>query len=213
MAVVFTSIDSITIDGIPAGNIVDVVSNHSPRRAEVLAAYRVFVDAEKAKRDEAVAKLESDKTKLTTELATATTQLEAVTQAKKTLEGQVASLTSDKAELQERVNELVMDVDTRDAKIAELEATIVELTPPPKPESVTPAQIRIWLLSNGIDLETVAGMIQAIPDETTRKIAQVRWEYGLVVLREDPLVQQMGAALGLTVQQMDAAFVAASQIT
>jgi len=56
-------------------------------------------------------------------------------------------------------------------------------------------------------------MIQAIPDETTRKIAQVRWEYGLVVLRDDPLVQQMGASLGLTSEQMDAAFFAASQIT
>jgi len=47
MSVFFTSIDSITIDGIPAGNIVDVISNHAPRRAEVLAAYRVFVEAEK----------------------------------------------------------------------------------------------------------------------------------------------------------------------
>jgi hypothetical protein len=93
MAVVFTTIDSITIDGIPAGNIVDVVSNHAPRRAEVLSAYRVFVEAEKAKRDEVVVKLEADKAKLTTDLATATSQLEATTQAKTTLEGQVKTLT------------------------------------------------------------------------------------------------------------------------
>ena len=53
MAVVFTTIDSITIDGIPAGNIVDVISNHAPRRAEVLAAYREFVEAEKAELEEA----------------------------------------------------------------------------------------------------------------------------------------------------------------
>ncbi len=53
MAVVFTTIDLISIDGIPAGNIVDVVSNHTPRRAEVLAAYRVFVATEKAELEDA----------------------------------------------------------------------------------------------------------------------------------------------------------------
>jgi hypothetical protein len=53
MSVVFTTIDSITIDGIPAGNIVDVISNHAPKRAEVLAAYQVFVDAQKAELEEA----------------------------------------------------------------------------------------------------------------------------------------------------------------
>ncbi len=102
---------------------------------------------------------------------------------------------------------------THQASIAELEAKIVELTPPPKPESVTPAQIRLWLIANGISLGTVAQMIQSIQDDATRAAAQVRWEYGLVVLRDDPLVQQMGTALGLTTEQMDAAFLAASQIT
>ncbi len=98
------------------------------------------------------------------------------------------------------------------ATIATLEATIVELTPPPKPASVTPAQIRLWLISNGISLDTVAQMIAAIPHEATREAASVRWEYGLVVLRDDPLVQQIGSALGFTTEQMDAAFLHASQI-
>lgn len=115
--------------------------------------------------------------------------------------------------LEEKHTEANATIATLQAKIESLEATIVELTPPPKPESVTPAQIRLWLIANGISLDTVAQMISAIPDEATRASAQVRWEYGLVVLREDPLVQQMGAALGLTTEQMDAAFVAASQIT
>lgn len=159
-------------------------------------------------------------TELENDLATKTSQLEAVTQAKTALDLQVATLTTEKQALTSQVAELQTDLDEANQHIANylatiesLEATIVELTPPPKPESVTPAQIRLWLLSNGIDLETVTGMIAAIPDETIRKIAQVRWEYGLVVLRDDPLVQQMGAAIGLTVEQMDAAFLAASQIT
>jgi hypothetical protein len=146
------------------------------------------------------------------------------------LKAQVTSLTADLAISAEEINKLNADhaealqavqadlatsnvtIETLQATIESLEATIVELTPPPKPESVTPAQIRLWLIAHGISLETVSQMIAAIPDEATRAAAQVRWEYGLVVLRDDPLVQQMGAALGLTTDQMDAAFLAASQI-
>ena len=116
------------------------------------------------------------------------------------------------ADLQADLDNATATVATLQATIASLEATIVELTPPPKPLSVTPAQIRLWLISNGISLDTVAQMIAAIPHEATREAAQVRWEYGLVVLREDPLVQQMGAALGFTTEQMDEAFLHASQI-
>lgn len=54
MAVIFKTFDQIEIDGINAGSIVDVISNHGPRRAEVLAAFgvysaglRVVLDAEK----------------------------------------------------------------------------------------------------------------------------------------------------------------------
>lgn len=42
MSVVFKSFDQIEIDGVSAGNIVDVISNHAQRRAEVLAAFGVF---------------------------------------------------------------------------------------------------------------------------------------------------------------------------
>jgi Ribonuclease G/E len=120
MAVVFTTIDSITIEGIPAGNIVDVVSNHAPRRAEVLAAYRVFVEAEKAKRDEAVAKL-------TTDLATATTQLEAVTQAKTTLEAEKATLASEKQALRAEIADLDQALDAEQQLTATLQAKIADL--------------------------------------------------------------------------------------
>jgi hypothetical protein len=160
-----------------------------------------------------VATLEADKAELTTELETATTQLEAVTQAKTTLESEKAELQELYDDLRQMLTEEEQVTATLTARVAELEATIVELTPPPKPESVTPAQIRLWLIANGISLGTVAQMIDSIQDDATRAAAQVRWEYGLVVLRDDPLVQQMGAALGLTLEQMDAAFLAASQIT
>jgi Ribonuclease G/E len=120
MAVVFTTIDSISIDGIPAGNIVDVVSNHAPKRAEVLAAYRVFVEAEKAKRDEAVAKL-------TTDLATATTQLESVTQAKTTLEAEKATLVSEKQTLRAEIADLDQALDAEQQLTATLQAKVADL--------------------------------------------------------------------------------------
>jgi septal ring factor EnvC (AmiA/AmiB activator) len=120
MAVVFTTIDSISIDGIPAGNIVDVISNHAPKRAEVLAAYRVFVEAEKAKRDESVTKLESD-------LSIKTSQLEATTQAKTTLEAQVASLTTEKQELRGDIVDLDQALDTEQQLTAALKAKVTDL--------------------------------------------------------------------------------------
>ena len=144
-------------------------------------------------------------TELEADLATTTSQLEATTQAKTALDLRVATLTNEKQSLTSQVSMLEAVVEAQKQKL-------IELTPPPKPASVTPAQIRLWLIAHGISLETVSQMISAIPDEATRAAAQVRWEYGLVVLREDPLVQQMGAALGLTVDQMDAAFIVASQI-
>lgn len=167
--------------------------------------YNAAIEAENTK-------LKDDKANLTSALAIKSSQLEATTQAKARLDLTVATLTNEKQTLDTDIAAANTTIATLQATISTLEATIVELTPPPKPASVTPAQIRLWLIAHGISLETVSQMIAAIPDEATRAAAQVRWEYGLVVLREDPLVQQMGAALGLTVDQMDAAFLAASQI-
>lgn len=65
MAVIFKTFDLIEIDGIVAGNIVDVISNHAPRRAEVLAAYGVYVSALQTA-------FESEKLQLTTNLTTLT---------------------------------------------------------------------------------------------------------------------------------------------
>jgi uncharacterized phage infection (PIP) family protein YhgE len=178
----------------------------------------------KTKHAEAITKLEQDHatalaskaTELASvqaDLATKTSQLEAVAQAKTALETQVATLTEQISTTTTQLSSATAELSTLTAKVAELETTIVELTPPPKPASVTPAQIRLWLIANGISLGTIAQMIESIPDEAPRDAARVRWEYGLVVLRDDPLVQQMGSALGFTTEQMDAAFLAASQIT
>ena len=78
--------------------------------------------------------------------------------------------------------------------------------------SVTPAQIRVWLVSRGISLAQTEQFIAAIPDPMTREIARIKWEYGVTVLRTDPLVVAFARALGMTDEQMDAAFEEASRL-
>lgn len=114
MAVIFTTFDQIEIDGIASGNIVDVISNHAPKRTEVLAAYNVFV-----------AKLNSDHATalqaVQTDLATKTSQLEAVTQAKSALDLKVATLTTENQSLTSQVSMLEAVIEADKQKITDLE--------------------------------------------------------------------------------------------
>jgi hypothetical protein len=89
------------------------------------------------------------------------------------------------------------------------EWVIVEPTPPTQ---VTPAQIRLWLQSQGITLDFVEQFINSIPDVAARAEAKIRWEYGLVVLRTDPMISQFATVLGMTTEQIDSAFLEASLI-
>jgi hypothetical protein len=86
---------------------------------------------------------------------------------------------------------------------------VIEPTPPTQ---VTPAQIRLWLQSQGITLDFVEQFIDSIPDASARAQAKIRWEYGLVVLRTDPMILQFATVLGMTTEQIDAAFLEASLI-
>lgn len=111
-----------------------------------------------------------------------------------------------------------------EAESEESAAVLLGLTaatplPPPQPRriapiSVTPAQIRVWLIQQfgAAILDQIDAMLDSIPDEAQRKIAKIKWEYGITVLRTDPLVVQFAQALGFDEAQMDAAFLAASQI-
>lgn len=85
-------------------------------------------------------------------------------------------------------------------------------TSPTPPTQVTPAQIRLWLQSKGITLDFVEDFINSIPDAAARAEAKIRWEYGLIVYRNDPMILQFATVLGMTTQQIDAAFLEASLI-
>lgn len=77
---------------------------------------------------------------------------------------------------------------------------------PPVPESVTPRQVRLLLLSQGL-LDEVEAMI-AQQDKAT----QITWQFALEFKRNDPLLEALAANLGLTNEQIDQFFIAAAAL-
>jgi hypothetical protein len=80
------------------------------------------------------------------------------------------------------------------------------------PASVSARQIRLWLVAHGISLASVESAIAAIPDALQRDSVRVEWEYAPYVERSHPMLVPLAAALGLTEEQVDQAFVEASQL-
>jgi response regulator RpfG family c-di-GMP phosphodiesterase len=80
------------------------------------------------------------------------------------------------------------------------------------PESVDNAQAREALIRSGISIATVDAAIQSIPDATEREIAYTQWEYRATVRRSSELVASLGAAIGLTSEQIDDLFKAAARL-
>jgi len=90
-----------------------------------------------------------------------------------------------------------------------------EPEPEPEPEELPPLtarQLRLGLVMNGITLAQVEAEIDAIEDEQDRVVAQIEWEYASQFERDHPLIDQIGAALGLTPEQIDAMWEAASEL-
>lgn len=83
---------------------------------------------------------------------------------------------------------------------------------PPVPESVSARQIRLWLVRHGISLAAVDAAIDAIPDQLQQDSVRVEWAYAPYVERSHPMLTPLAAALGLTEQQVDQAFVEAAGI-
>lgn len=80
------------------------------------------------------------------------------------------------------------------------------------PASVSARQIRLWLIRHGISLAAVDAAIDAIPDQLQRDSVRVEWDYAPYVERTHPMLVPLAAALGLTEQQVDQAFVEAATI-
>lgn len=87
----------------------------------------------------------------------------------------------------------------------------VDLTKPIVPLEVTRRQARQALFLNGY-LAQVADKINAIPDPTVREMALIEWEDSQTFRRDRPLVNSIGAALGMTKEALDALFIQASTL-
>lgn len=88
----------------------------------------------------------------------------------------------------------------------------LEPPPPAVPPTVSARQIRLWLVGHGIGLDAVDAAIDAIPDESQRGVVRIEWEYAPYVERSHPMLVPLGESLGMTPEQIDAAFIEASTL-
>lgn len=80
------------------------------------------------------------------------------------------------------------------------------------PESVSARQIRLWLIDNNISLTSVENTINSIVNENLREKTLVEWEFAPYIERDHPLVNTLAESLGLTNEQVDQAFITASNL-
>lgn len=80
--------------------------------------------------------------------------------------------------------------------------------PPQVPQVVTMRQARLALLGAGL-LAQVDVAIDGLPSPQ-KEAARIEWEYSQEVHRDRPFVQTLGAAMGLSDEQLDALFTTAA---
>lgn len=131
-----------------------------------------------------------------------------------------ASVVAERDSLTTQVATLTQERDTAigvreslETQVAALQAELDELKNPPVQASVTPYQIRRWMLEQGIALESVTTYINAIEDTLERELARVQWEWGSSVYRDNELLIAFATQLGMTDDQIDAAFAYAATLT
>lgn len=79
--------------------------------------------------------------------------------------------------------------------------------------TLSPRQLRLALLRLGMTGAQVEAQIAAMPGtDADREAAMIEWEYAPTYQRDHPLVIMLGAALGLTQAQIDAAWMEAATI-
>ncbi|KQW62692.1 MULTISPECIES: hypothetical protein [unclassified Ensifer] len=76
--------------------------------------------------------------------------------------------------------------------------------------SLTARQLRLGLVTNGIPLSSVTSTIGGMPAGPDKDKAQIEWEYASTFNRMHPLIATVGAALGLTEEEIDNMWLAAA---
>lgn len=88
--------------------------------------------------------------------------------------------------------------------------------PPPieeqreRTQPLSARQLRLGLLADGISPSIVSATIGAMPAGPDKDKAQIEWEYATTFNRMHPLIATVGAALGLSDQQIDTMWTAAA---
>ena len=80
----------------------------------------------------------------------------------------------------------------------------------PVPSTITATQIRLWLVNNGFSMNQIYDIISQIPDPLLKAQIEVQWEYAPYVERDHPMINTLGASLGLSSEQINQAFREAS---
>lgn len=81
-----------------------------------------------------------------------------------------------------------------------------------QPFRISARQIRLWLVQNGIALTQIDNAIDSIEDPNTREVVRIEWEFAPYVERNHPWLIPLAESLGLTPEQVDQAFIEASNI-
>lgn len=98
------------------------------------------------------------------------------------------------------------------AAVTRLEARLAAATDAAGVPVLTAVQIRLGLLAAGIMPTAVDAAIAAIPDPVERSQAQAYWEYSTTYHRNHPLIAQLGSALGLSSDAIDALWQASASL-
>jgi predicted nucleic acid-binding Zn-ribbon protein len=101
-------------------------------------------------------------------------------------------------------------VEAAEARIAALEAELRPVDENGIPAVVTMADARIVLTLMGL-IDRVDAAIASMDGEA-RIVAATRWEYATHIRRDSAWVTGLGAALGLTPEQIDGLFIAAASL-
>lgn len=84
-----------------------------------------------------------------------------------------------------------------------------------KPEKIfkeiTPRQIRIALIANGVSIDDVEAAINLLP-EPDKTIAKINWEWAVSFERHNQFVDGVGQLLNWTPEQLDALWEMASEL-
>lgn len=71
---------------------------------------------------------------------------------------------------------------------------------------ISARQARLWLIQNGVDLNSIETAIDSIEDDVIRASVRVEWEYATYVERSYPWLSALASKLGFSEEDLDRAF-------